>query len=285
MQPLIQPALRLSFIWLWLATFGWLQPVAAEPLATARPQAWERYAVAAPLNPMRLPAIAIVIDDVGVNVRQMEATLALPGQITIAVLPYAPNAAQLAREARARGHEVMLHLPMQPLGAENPGPHALTVSLSPAEFDRRLAWNLAQLDGYVGVNNHMGSRLTSDRPAMTKLLDVLRQRGLLFLDSRTGPRSVGTEISRSKGVPNLQRDIFLDHVITPENIRRQLQLTEAVARRNGFAIAIGHPHPATLAALNRWALDLEARGFKLAPLSAMLNPERPLRSAALGGLK
>ncbi len=257
--------------------------IQAEPLGS-RPYAWERYAAVAPANPDNLPVIAIVIDDVGLNTRRAQAALALPAPMTIAILPYSQNAAQLARDARALGHEVLLHLPMQAVGGENPGPEALLSSLGKEEFDRRLIWNLAQLDGYVGVSNHMGSLLTQDRVAMTSLFSVLRQRGLMFLDSKTAPRSVGASISRSMGLPTLTRDIFLDNVITPEHIRAQLQRLESTARRDGVAIAIGHPHDATVAELNAWALAVEARGFKLAPLTALLDAERTLRSAALGKL-
>ena len=205
-------AMRLLFAGFCL--LGSAHSIQAEPVIS-RPHAWERYAAVAPANPDNLPVIAIVIDDVGLNARRAQAALALPAPMTIAILPYSQNAAQLARDARALGHEVLLHLPMQAVGGENPGPEALLNSLSKEEFDRRLVWNLAQLDGYVGVSNHMGSLLTQDHDAMTSLFSVLRQRGLMFLDSKTAPRSVGASLSRSMGLPTLSRDIFLDNVRVP----------------------------------------------------------------------
>lgn len=259
-----------------------LHPASAEsPRQAQGPQAWQRYAMAVPENSGRLPMIAIVMDDVGIAPNRVEAVLSLPLPVTVAVLPYAPDAANVANEARARGLEVLLHLPMQPLSTQDPGPQALLGAQSAGEFDRRLLWNLSQFEGYIGVNNHMGSFLTQDQDAMARLHMVLAKRGLIFLDSRTAPRTVAGGVGRSLGVPVVERDIFLDNVISPEGIRGQLQKVEDTARRNGAAIAIGHPHEATLTELRHWAVEVEARGFILVPLSAMLRRDPVMHSAAL----
>ncbi len=234
-----------------------------------QPQAWTRNAIAAPANPGHLPMIAIVIDDLGSAPAHAAAALALPAPVTMAVLPYAHNAAQLASTARLRGHEVLVHLPMEAAGEQDPGPHALLTSLTPQEFAQRVQWNLSRFDGYVGVNNHMGSKLTQNSAAMAMLMAQLKQRGLLFLDSRTAKHTLAANTARNTGMTTLERDVFLDNVITPETIRVQLRKAEEIAHRNGYAIAIGHPHPATINALTEWAVDLEARGFRLAPLSAI----------------
>ncbi len=234
-----------------------------------QPQAWTRHAQASPANPGNLPLIAIVIDDLGVAPAHVAAALALPAPMTMAVLPYAPVAAAVARRARSRGHEVLVHLPMEAANGQDPGPHALLSEQTPEAFAQNVQWNLSRLEGYVGVNNHMGSRLTQNSAAMTMLMAQLKRRGLLFLDSRTGPHTLGASTARAIGVTALERDVFLDNVITPEMIRAQLRKTEEIAQRNGYAIAIGHPHPATIGALTQWAVDIEARGFRLAPLSAI----------------
>lgn len=271
-------------LFLYLGSSAGLHPALAEsPRQAQGPQAWQRYAIAAPDNFSNLPMIAIVMDDVGIAPQRVEAALSLPAPVTLAVLPYAPRAAQVANAARARGHEVLLHLPMQPLSDHEPGPQALLGALTAAEFDQRLLWNLSQFEGYIGVNNHMGSLLTQDQDAMARLHTILRQRGLMFLDSRTAPRTVAGAVGRGMGVPVLERDIFLDNVVAPEDIRGQLQKVEDIARRNGFAIAIGHPHDATLAELRHWAADVEARGFILVPLSTMLRRDPVMHSAALAG--
>ncbi len=239
-----------------------------QPTATTQqPQAWARHALASPANPGNLPLIAIVIDDLGIAPARATAALALPAPMTMAVLPYARDAAQVARNARALGHEVLVHLPMEAANGQDPGQHALLAQQTPEEFVKNVRWNLARLEGYVGINNHMGSGLTQNSAAMAMLMAQLKQRGLLFLDSRTGPHTVGASTARATGVTTLERDIFLDNVITPEAIRAQLQKAEEIALRNGHAIAIGHPHPATIAALAQWAADIEARGFRLAPLT------------------
>lgn len=242
---------------------------APSAMRTLQPPGWARNAVASPANPDRLPVIAIVIDDLGVAPSRVAAALALPAPMTMAVLPYAGNAVQVAVAARAHGHEVLVHLPMEAENGQNPGPQALLGALTPQEFAQRVNWNLSRFDGYIGVNNHMGSKLTQNSAAMGMLMAQLKQRGLLFLDSRTAAGTIAAATARNIGVTSLQRDIFLDNVITVESVRSQLRKTEDTARRNGYAIAIGHPHPETIAALTAWAADIKGRGFLLAPLSTI----------------
>src|SRR5690606_34427058 len=137
---------------------------------------------------------------------------------------------------RAHGHELMLHLPMEPEGAvTDPGPNALLLDLPPEELRRRLVVSLNRFDGYVGLNNHMGSRFTADRPAMELVLGEVKARGLLFLDSRTTDRSVGDRVADEMGVPRARRDVFLDNDRDPAAIRRQLALAEERALGNGAA--------------------------------------------------
>ena len=159
---------------------------------------------------------------------------------------------------------------MEPLNPEvDTGPNVLDIDLPQAELDERLLWNLARLDGYVGINNHMGSRFTADRPAMAHLMNALHERGLLFLDSRTTNATVGRETASAANVPFLQRDVFLDNEPTEAHVAQQLAETEAVARKQGYAIAIGHPHEWTISALEAWAAGARKRGFVLVPLTAV----------------
>jgi polysaccharide deacetylase 2 family uncharacterized protein YibQ len=214
--------------------------------------------------------IAIVIDDIGPALADSERALRLPAAITMSVLPYAKHSPELAAEARKRGHEILVHMPMQPIGHADPGPNALLTGLSPAEFARRLNWNLTRFGGYVGVNNHMGSRVTADPALMRTVLLALRERGVFFLDSRTTAHSVGMTMAESLGVPALGRDVFLDNRMTPAAIRHQLGVAEAHAARHGSVIAIGHPHPVTVAVLEQWVKDVSHRGFTLVPITALL---------------
>lgn len=216
------------------------------------------------------PAIAIVIDDMGVDRKRSNRTVSLPAPLTLAWLPYAHELPAQARAARAAGHELMLHLPMEPSGSADPGPQALRVSLDKGEILRRTKAALDSFDGYVGVNNHMGSRFTADSAAMAPVLGEIARRGLLWLDSRTTAKSAGLTLARELQMPFAGRDIFLDNEMTVSAVRGQLAKTEQVARRQGYAIAIGHPHDATIDALASWMPEVQKRGFVLVPVSAVV---------------
>jgi uncharacterized protein len=231
--------------------------------------AWRRYAVPfADLNSR--PLIAIVIDDVGIDRPRSKRAWELPGPITLSFLPYAKDLREQAKAARAHGDEVMLHMPMEPMGHADPGPNAMLVSLSDSELRQRATTDLDSFDGYVGVNNHMGSRFTAYGPGMQTVLSLLKARGLLFLDSRTTAQSVGETLAQELGVPTINRNVFLDDDQAEAAVRRQLAQTEEIARRQGFVVAIGHPHETTLQALSEWLPGLAAKGFAQAPITAAL---------------
>jgi polysaccharide deacetylase 2 family uncharacterized protein YibQ len=246
-------------------------PKPAPQVAAAAPdlQAWRRNAL--PYRDLgSRPLIAIVIDDVGLDRPRSRRAWELPGPLTLSFLPYARDLSEQAKAARAHGKELMLHLPMEPNGRNDPGPGALLVSLSDSELRQRVTSALDSFDGYVGVNNHMGSRFTAWRPGMETVLRLFKARGLLFLDSRTTPQTVGDQIAQELGVPSVARNVFLDDEETVEAVRRKLAETEAVARRQGFVVAIGHPHEVTLQALADWLPGVAGKGLALAPLSAVL---------------
>jgi len=237
--------------------------------AVAPEQAWRRNAV--PFRDLASkPLVAIVIDDVGIDRPRSKRAWELPGPLTLSFLPYAKDLRVQARAARKHGHELMLHLPMEPNGHNDPGPNALLVSLGDGELRRRASDALDSFDGYVGVNNHMGSRFTTYRPGMETVLRLFKSRGLMFLDSRTTAQSVGGPLAQELGVPTITRHVFLDDDESLDAVRRKLAETEAVARRQGFVVAIGHPHEATLQALGEWLPGLSAKGLALAPATAVL---------------
>ncbi|GAB2178942.1 divergent polysaccharide deacetylase family protein [Dongia sp. agr-C8] len=243
-------------------------PLPAEPSPAAEP-AWLKNAVAS-VDPGNRPMIAIVLDDVGATPGDVPGALGLPGQVTLSIMTYAANAAKIAAEAHRAGHEIMVHVPMEPINRDaDPGPNALLVNLDAAEIAKRLDWGLAQFPGYVGINNHMGSKFTQNAPGMRVVLEQLKARGLLFLDSRTIANSVGDALAAELGVTHLQRDVFLDDVIDEADIMKELARTEAIARKHGVAIAIGHPHRDTVEALRQWIPEAEAKGFVLVPISAV----------------
>ena len=250
-------------------------PPAAARQAEAGEAAWQRYAVPVSGAEGR-PMIAIVIDDAGIDRQRSLQAMTLKGPLTFAFLPYAHDLAGQTAAARASGHELIVHLPMEPDdGLADPGPNALMTGLDHGEILRRLRWGLARFDGYVGVSNHMGSGFTADSSAMRTVMTELKARGLLFLDSRTTRESVAVRIARDLGVPHAERNVFLDNEVAPEAVRARLAELEQVARQDGFAVGIGHLHDVTLAELARWLPEVEGRGFALVPISAIVRRQRP----------
>jgi len=217
------------------------------------------------------PAIAIVIDDVGLDTKRSLRTLDLPPAVTLAFLPYSPPVAMQARSAAAKGHELMVHLPMEPQGMRaNPGPNYLGVDHTAEELRKRIAANLDAFDGYAGVNNHMGSAFTSYAPGMKIFMHELKKRNVFFLDSKTAPESVAEGAAIEAGIHTTHRDVFLDHYEDVDHVLASLEQVERVARKAGSAVAIGHPKDVTLDALMQWLPTLEEKGFDLIPMSAMI---------------
>lgn len=229
--------------------------------------AWRRNAAQAPAPDGR-PRIVVVIDDMGVDRKRSSRIASMPGPLTLAWLPYGRDLGGQTAAARRQGHEMIVHVPMQPDGRDDPGPDALLVGLSPDEIRRRLAVGLSAVDGAVGINNHMGSRFTGDRAGMAVVFAELAARGLLFLDSRTTADTQGPSLAALYRVPFAARHVFLDHDPSSKAVKAALAKVEEVARKEGLGIAIGHPHDVTATALEAWLPTLGARGFQLIPLSA-----------------
>jgi polysaccharide deacetylase 2 family uncharacterized protein YibQ len=216
------------------------------------------------------PAVAVVIDDLGLNRRGTAALNHLRAPLTLAFLPYATDLDRQTQAARAAGHELLVHVPMEPRSRDWPGPKALTSKLGPTELISRLRSNLRSFRGFVGINNHMGSLLTADSGSMDLVMAELRQRELLFLDSRTTAASVAAREAERMQVPFAKRDVFIDNDLDLSSVLRGLAHAEGIARRQGFAVAMGHPHDVTIEALKRWLPGLDARGIALVPISAIV---------------
>ncbi|MBT3790256.1 MAG: divergent polysaccharide deacetylase family protein [Alphaproteobacteria bacterium] len=237
-------------------------------------EVWEANAVTVP-DPAGKPMISIVIDDLGLNRRNTVRTIRLPGPLTLAFLTYAEDLDRQTSSAHAAGHELMVHFPMEPKNPDtDPGPNALREELSEKEIRRRLTWGLSRFKGYVGINNHMGSAFTGYAKGMAVVMDEVSKRGVLFLDSMTTQRSTGRMTAGQAGVPFVARDVFLDNEIDARNIGLRLAEVEKVARAQGHAIAIGHPHGATIEALASWLPHLEKAGFVLVPVSMIIKHRR-----------
>ncbi|MGH6954432.1 MAG: divergent polysaccharide deacetylase family protein [Alphaproteobacteria bacterium] len=196
----------------------------------------------------------------------------LPGEVSLAFSPYAGERLQRwAERARARGHEILLALPMEPINypANDPGPHTLLVAAPTRENLDRLGWVLSRASGYVGVASYMGSRFTTSAEALKPVFAELKKRGLMFVDSRAAARSAGAATSKELDLPYAANDRYLDVDASREAIDARLREVELIARRKGAAVAIGFPHPVTIERLALWAESLEAKGLALAPITAV----------------
>ena len=220
-------------------------------------------AQAAPANKAYM---SIIIDDLGQSPDRDSRTLALPGPVTMAIMPDTPHASDFARQAHKAGKTVILHMPMDPAT----GPYAWHPEVALTELARRLDAALAKVPYAAGINNHMGSRMTAQRQPMAWLMGELQQRHLFFVDSRTSAATVAAAEAQRIGLANVSRDVFLDDVRTTEAITAQLQEGVALARRQGSAVLIGHPYPQTLAVLEREMPRLRSQGIELITLQQMI---------------
>jgi polysaccharide deacetylase 2 family uncharacterized protein YibQ len=221
------------------------------------------------LGPAKL---AILLDDLGSDRSVADEIFALPYPLTISVLPDLAHSVEIAQEAARRGFEVMLHLPMQSIGKEQPEPQELHSGMPASQVSSLVGQFLGEVPGVTGVNNHQGSQATSDAALMQELMPVLRERGLFYVDSRTTAATVAYDAARQDGVPAGFRNVpFLDDVEDKGAIEKQIALALRGARAKGEAIAIGHPHPATLQALREMLPKAEAEGVTLVFVSELVH--------------
>lgn len=227
------------------------------------------------------PRLVIVIDDMGNNLAEGKAALNLQGPVTYSFLPHTTYTRNLAERAYSLGKEIMLHVPMENTHNRQLGPGALLASMGERRFKRVLIGDLAAVPYVVGVNNHMGSYLTRKHRPMNWVMDVARQQGLFFLDSRTTPYSVAGKVAGIRGVPSLQRDIFLDHVRAPDFIQQQFTQAVRMAQDVGSAIVIAHPYPMTVRFLQAEIPGLADQGIELVSASELARLRYPHQMAKM----
>jgi polysaccharide deacetylase 2 family uncharacterized protein YibQ len=219
------------------------------------------------------PKLAILIDDMGLDGPLSREALQLPRGVSYSFFSFGPSSDELAHQAFEDGHEILIHVPMEPLPHKdvklNPGPETLEVGDAPDDILTKLEHHLQGLgDIAVGINNHMGSRFTAWPEGMRVVMQQLDKQGYLFLDSLTITPTATHAAAQGLSLPVMRRDVFLDHDGDPATINRQLDHAVAVAKKQGFAIAIGHPLSNTLAVLESRLPQLS--GVTLVPVTVGL---------------
>ncbi|CAI2015376.1 divergent polysaccharide deacetylase family protein [Serratia quinivorans] len=215
--------------------------------------------------------LSIVIDDVGYRPHEEGAVLQMP--ISVAVLPNAPHAHLMATRAHSQGREVLIHMPMAPLSKQPLERDTLQPSMSSEEIQRIIRNAVNNVPYAVGMNNHMGSAMTSSLPGMQKVMQALDSYQLYFLDSMTIGNSQATRAAAGTHVKVIKRKVFLDDTANEADIRRQFNRAVELARRNGSAIAIGHPRPATVRVLQQMLPTLPADIVLVKPSSLLNEPQ------------
>ncbi|WP_155987923.1 divergent polysaccharide deacetylase family protein [Gorillibacterium massiliense] len=238
--------------------------------------------IQAAADPSRLAShrIAIVIDDLGNGMQGTQDMLNLPIPLTVAIMPFLPTSKQDAEAAFKKGHEVLVHMPMEPFHGKKSwlGPGAITTDLTDDEIRKRVEGAIANVPHAIGINNHMGSKATSDPRVMAVIMQVCREKGLFFLDSKTTPTSKAPEESTRAGVPLLQNGLFLDDVYTHAHVSKQIRLLFEKSRKEADLIVIGHvgvPGKITSSAL-REAIPALQKEAEFVHLSDMLPWPQPI---------
>lgn len=217
--------------------------------------------------------LAIVIDDVGYRPQQENQVLALPVNISVAVLPNAPYAREMATKAHNGGREVLIHMPMAPLSKQPLEKDTLRPDMSSDEIERIIRDAVSKVPYAVGMNNHMGSAMTSNLFGMQKVMQALSRYNLYFLDSMTIGNSQATRAAAGTGVKVIKRKVFLDDTQNEADIRFQFNRAIQLARRTGSAIAIGHPHPSTVRVLQQMVYNLPPDITLVRPSSLLNEPQ------------
>jgi hypothetical protein len=227
-----------------------------------------------PANPATAPKgqIVLIIDDVGFDHQPLDAAMRIDPNLNFSILPNAQHAQQFAEELHRAGFEVLCHLPMEPVDYphQSPGKNAVMTTMTDAQIAETTRQDIAAVPYAAGVNNHMGSRATSDPRVMRAVLMSL-PKGMFFIDSMTTSKSVAERVAREMRIPTAARQVFLDDVQQEDAVRKQLAQLTADSAQRGMAIGIGHMYPVTVRVLNEAAPELRAKGFRFVRASAAVD--------------
>lgn len=229
-------------------------------------------------EPVHTPTVAILIDDIGYKFKEDLRALALPGPVAYAILPHGPHTAKMSAIAHRKGKDILLHLPMQAEVMDKNeylGPGALTLNMTKEQFLKTLKVNIRAVPNLIGINNHMGSLLTRHPGHMQWLMESIKNNGQFYVDSLTSDNSVAARLAKENNVPYLTRDVFLDHKQDIKSIRKQFIQLIKVAKRNGSALGIGHPHINTIEVLMKELPHLNEYGVKMVSIKSLIhNPAK-----------
>lgn len=257
------------------------QPVVTPPVVKKKPTDRQTYPIKEPVPPAEKPfagakqataRLAIIIDDMGSSLSEARSLAAIKVPLTFSVIPGLRSYRDVALFAGSKGIETMLHIPMQSKGwpERRLEANGLLVSMGDAEIKERVTGLLRDLPGAIGVNNHMGSEFMEHEEKVQSLLETLKKRGIFFVDSVTSPESTGFRLAHEMGIKSERRHVFLDNVQERAYIMGQLGQAVKLAKKNGYAIAICHPHPETISTLASALPGLSARGVTLVPVSQLV---------------
>ncbi len=221
--------------------------------------------------------IALIIDDMGNRSRDALA-FSLPKEVAFSILPHKPLSSVYSQRAASQQREVMLHIPMESLAGKRLGPGSLTADMHPMKIHQVLQDALSTVPDAIGMNNHMGSKLTQLTLPMSSTMDFLQQHNLFFVDSRTTRFSKAEQIARQKGVMSTKRNVFLDHDADITEIDAQFRRLLRLAKKYGFAVGIAHPYPQSVNYLKQQLPTLADKGVRLVPLSDVLVSQELARS-------
>ncbi len=228
--------------------------------------------VTVPVQPLKMKVVAIIIDDVGHSKPAARPFIEMDHPVALSFLPGRPFSRDLAAEAQERGKTILLHLPMEPVGypGVDTGPGAILLSHTREEIREVLESDISSVPGIVGINNHMGSRATTDPRVMETVLDIIGEKGLFFIDSRTTPETIALELARELDIPSASRDVFLDNELIPSAIDARTSELLELAEKKGWAIGIGHANKETADALERMARKAGKRNIQWISLESLV---------------
>ena len=221
------------------------------------------------------PVVVIVIDDMGISHKRTADISSLKAPLTVSFLTYGTKLNEQIENSRKSGQEIMIHIPMEAKTVADVAPDVLTTQMTKEEIKDKLKIMIKKFKDVKGVNNHMGSKLTEDYERMKAVMEVLKEEGLFFLDSKTSAKSKAEDAAADSGISYAHRHVFLDNNNDKTYILGQLNKTEQLARKNGYAIAIGHPKSQTFEALKEWLPTINEKGLVVEPLSKIVNILHP----------